>query len=69
MPFQITLAPGRNELPVTVRRANDADCIVSGSASDIYLALWNRWSLDSLKVEGDRSVVESLRDSVHIRWG
>jgi uncharacterized protein (TIGR03083 family) len=58
-----------NELPVTVRRATDADCIVSGPASDIYLALWNRCSVDSLKIEGDGSVINLLRDSVHIRWG
>lgn len=58
-----------SELPVTVRRATDADCVVSGPANDIYLALWNRWSLDGLKIEGDRSVVDLLRDSVHIRWG
>jgi uncharacterized protein (TIGR03083 family) len=58
-----------NELPETVRRAADADCIVSGSASDIYLALWNRGSLDALTIEGDRSVIELLRESINIRWG
>ena len=58
-----------SELPETVRRATDADCIVSGSASDIYLALWNRGSLDALKIEGDRSAIELLRENIHIRWG
>jgi uncharacterized protein (TIGR03083 family) len=58
-----------SELPETVRRATDADCIVSGSASDIYLALWNRGSLDALKIEGDRGVIELLRESINIRWG
>ena len=58
-----------NDLPVTVRRATDADCTVSGTASDIYLALWNRCSLDALTIEGDRSVIDLLHDNVHIRWG
>ncbi len=58
-----------DDLPVTVRRATDADCTVSGSASDIYLALWNRGSLGALKVVGDSSVIDLLRDNVHIRWG
>ena len=58
-----------SELPETVRRAADADCVVSGSASDIYLALWNRCSLDNLTIEGDRTAIDLLRDSVRIRWG
>jgi uncharacterized protein (TIGR03083 family) len=62
-----------DEPPVTARGAadnlTDVDCTVSGSASDIYLALWNRVSLDNVKVEGDRSVIDLLCDSVHIRWG
>ena len=58
-----------SDLPETVRRASDADCIVSGSASDIYLAMWNRASLDNLQIEGDRAAIDLLRDSVHIRWG
>jgi uncharacterized protein (TIGR03083 family) len=61
-----------DDLPVTVRRATDNDgsvCIVSGPASDIYLALWNRGSLDSLQIEGDRTAIDMLRESIHIRWG
>ena len=58
-----------DEMPVTARRATDADCIVTGSASDIYLALWNRGSLNTLQIEGDRAAIDLLRDSVNIRWG
>jgi uncharacterized protein (TIGR03083 family) len=57
------------DAPVTVRQALDADCTVSGSASDIYLALWNRCSLDALHVDGDRGVIDLLRDSVQVRLG
>jgi uncharacterized protein (TIGR03083 family) len=62
-----TVAIG-TELPVAVRAAADADCVVTGSASDIYLALWNRGSLDALCIDGDHGVIHLLRDSVHIRW-
>jgi uncharacterized protein (TIGR03083 family) len=58
-----------SDLPETVRRATDADSTVSGSASDIYLALWNRCSLDNLQIEGDPTAIDLLRDSVQIRWG
>jgi hypothetical protein len=63
------------ELPVTRRwqaesdhDAKDADCVVAGLASDIYLALWNRAPLESLRIEGDRGVIDLVRE-VHIRWG
>jgi uncharacterized protein (TIGR03083 family) len=52
-----------------VDAATDVDCTVSGSASDIYLALWNRASLDGLNIAGDRSTIDLLRDSIQIRWG
>lgn len=57
------------ELPVTTRQASDADCTISGTASDIYLALWNRASLDALRISGDGAVIDMLRDNVRIRWG
>ena len=62
------------EMPVTERRTAGgtvagADCTVSGPASDLYLALWNRAPLDTLTIEGDRGVIELLRETVNIRWG
>ncbi len=61
------------EMPVTTRSVAGADtivdCCVSGSASDIYLALWNRGSLDTLSITGDASLIDMLRDKVQIRWG
>ena len=60
------------EMPVTVRETaatGTADCVVSGPASGIYLALWNRCSLDALQIAGDRGVIDMLRDSVQVRWG
>ena len=57
-----------SEMPVTERRATDADCVVSGPASDIYLALWNRGPTAGLKIDGDPAAIEMLRENVHVRW-
>lgn len=45
-----------------------ADCTVSGPASDLHLALWNRRGLDGLKVDGDASVLDLFREKVTVRW-
>jgi uncharacterized protein (TIGR03083 family) len=62
-----------SELPIAARvepGANvDADSTISGSASDIYLMLWNRVSLDAVCVTDDHAVIDMLRDNVRIRWG
>ena len=63
-----TLSIG-SDRPTTERHAADADCTVSGPAGDLYLALWNRVGLDGLRVDGDPSVLDLLRDSVRVRWG
>jgi len=45
-----------------------ADCAVSGTASDLYLLLWNRRGLDGLEVTGDRSVLDLWRQNAQIHW-
>lgn len=40
------------------RRLGQADCTVSGSASDLYPYLWSRTPLGALHVEGDAAVLE-----------
>ncbi len=45
-----------------------ADCVVTGSAEDLYLALWNRRPASCLQVEGDSGVLDLFLDRVHIRW-
>jgi uncharacterized protein (TIGR03083 family) len=53
----------------TVRGAGDgADCQVTGPASDLYLALWNREATAGLTVRGDDTVLALFLDTVHIRW-
>jgi uncharacterized protein (TIGR03083 family) len=48
--------------------ARDADCRVSGTASDLYLLLWNRRPVDErLAVEGDRGVLDLWRRAAVVR--
>ena len=53
---------------MTERVTRTADCSISGRASDVYLALWNRQDVSALTVEGDRAVLDAFRDNVKIRW-
>jgi uncharacterized protein (TIGR03083 family) len=54
---------------VTTRGASsDADCTVSGPASDLYLLLWNRAGPGALDVEGDRNVLGLFNERMRIRW-
>lgn len=46
----------------------DADCIVVGSASDLYLLVWNRGTVDGVDISGDADVVSHWRESFRIRW-
>lgn len=38
-----------------------ADCTVSGTAAELYVALWNRTPGESLSVEGDAGLLEAFR--------
>ena len=45
-----------------------SDCLVTGAADDLYLALWNRRAASGLRVDGDRSVLDLFLDGVQVRW-
>lgn len=55
---------------VTTRGAADgtADCTVRGSASDLFMAAWNRPPIGSLTIEGDGSLYDHFLDRTHVRW-
>lgn len=55
--------------PAITREHGPADCSVSGTASDLFLLLWNRRAADGLQVDGDPAVLELWRENVRIRWG
>jgi uncharacterized protein (TIGR03083 family) len=52
----------------TERVAADADVVVRGSASDLYLLVWNRHSLDGIDVAGDASLLVDWAVGVQIRF-
>jgi uncharacterized protein (TIGR03083 family) len=45
-----------------------ADCLVSGPAEDLHLALWNRRPPGGLVTDGDPAVLDLFRDQVRVRW-
>jgi uncharacterized protein (TIGR03083 family) len=57
------------DAPTTVRAATPADCTLTGAASDLHRALWNRADLDAVTISGDPSVVEMFRSNMKVRWG
>jgi hypothetical protein len=57
----------------TRRGVDDSDLSVRGSASDLYLFLWNRLQWDgrpneSLELVGRQDLVSSWRDHSHLTW-
>jgi uncharacterized protein (TIGR03083 family) len=51
------------------RGTGPAECVVTGPASDLYLALWNRSPLtDPVLVSGDESVLEAWQARVRVTW-
>lgn len=64
--WTVTISEG----PLTTARAHveNSECAVSGPASDMFLALWNRLPTDAMKVEGDTSLLTDLAANVRIRW-
>ena len=52
-----------------VTRGNaDGDCLVSGSASDVYQFLWNRRDRSAVQVEGDATVLDLWQEKARINW-
>jgi len=49
--------------------AGAADTTVRGTASDLYVLLWNRTGPERVRVEGDPGVLAIWRERARIRWG
>ncbi|QGV82916.1 maleylpyruvate isomerase family mycothiol-dependent enzyme [Streptomyces ficellus] len=55
--------------PRTVRTdGGDADCELSGTAAELYLALWNRLPLEAVTVSGDEGVALLWRETSAVTW-
>ena len=50
------------------RQAGAADCRVRGTASDLYLLLWNRLPGTALEIEGNRAALESWQRTMRVTW-
>lgn len=46
---------------------DDADAVLSGTAVELYLGLWNR--ADEIAADGRADVLEQWREQVQVRWG
>lgn len=49
------------------REPGAAGCTASGSASDLYLLLWNRIGRDAVEIDGDGAVLDLWRSVVQVR--
>ena len=58
-----TIGPG---LFATARSTDPAECEISGTASELYLFLWNRLGPASVDVVGDRAVLDVWREGARI---
>jgi uncharacterized protein (TIGR03083 family) len=53
----------------TSREHREADVAVAGTASDLYLLVWNRLSASAVTVGGDASLLDRWREGIQVRWG
>jgi uncharacterized protein (TIGR03083 family) len=58
--WHVTVLPDRREIRTSGDR--DAACVVAGSASDLYLLLWNRTPEQAVEVTGDASILDLWRE-------
>ena len=63
--WHVTLAP---EGITTFRGDGPADVTLSGSAGDLYLAVWNRGDDSNVTVTGDQDLFEIWHSNHRIRW-
>ena len=48
--------------------AADADLTISGTASDLYLLLWNRGDEARVALDGDRGLLDMWREKATVTW-
>jgi len=63
--WHVTIGP---EGITTVRGDGPADVTLTGDASDLYLAVWNRGDDSSITVNGDRELLAKWHGNHRIRW-
>jgi uncharacterized protein (TIGR03083 family) len=63
-----TIAVGSDGATVSTEEHGPADCTISGSASALYLDLWNRSTPRSVTLSGDPHAMELWRDLATVSW-
>jgi uncharacterized protein (TIGR03083 family) len=64
----VTIGPDRVITTSPGPAGREADCEITGSAGDLYLALWNRRPPSVLTVRGDPDVLGLFLNGVRVRW-
>jgi uncharacterized protein (TIGR03083 family) len=55
--------------PAVAREAShNPDCRLSGTASNLFLLLWNRLGPEAVEVEGNGALLDLWRTAVQVRW-
>ena len=52
----------------TTRTAGTADVVISGDASDLYMAVWNRGNDSNISITGDRELLDAWHANEQVRW-
>jgi predicted lipid carrier protein YhbT len=65
--WRVTFAPTGFQIQTDPADA-DAELVVTGGASDLYMVLWNRRDTSGLELEGEPDVLALWRETVRIRW-
>ena len=47
---------------------DDAELLVTGDASDLYVLLWNRRDAARSEMDGEPDLLDLWRETVQIRW-
>lgn len=64
--WHVTIGPDR--VDTTDPNFATASCTVRGTASDLYLLMWNRTDWSRLHVEGNGSVLQYWHDHARVEW-
>lgn len=64
--WHVTMAP--NGITTVRGEGGPTDVTLTGSASDLYLSLWNRGDDSTIEVVGDRDLLETWHNGHRVRW-
>ncbi|MGH9008066.1 MAG: maleylpyruvate isomerase family mycothiol-dependent enzyme [Acidimicrobiales bacterium] len=62
--WRVSVSEGRAEAE---RGSSEGDCVITGSAPELYLLLWNRLDRGP-SVNGDPAVLDLWRSEMRVRW-